>query len=89
LYLFLLTVADAEGLSFYSDPALVRILTLDSAALAQARRELLEAHLIAYEKPLYQVLSLDPPLWAPARPPQSEPVPVGAILQDLFTGKIP
>ena len=61
LYLFLLTVADGEGLSYYSDSALVRALSMTAAGLSQARSELLRISLIAYQRPLYQVLSLDVP----------------------------
>jgi hypothetical protein len=61
LYLFLVTVADAEGLSYYSDASLGRHLTLDALTLARARQQLLDAGLLAYEKPLYQVLGLDDP----------------------------
>jgi hypothetical protein len=61
LYLFLLTVADAQGLSYYSDSSISRLLALDEAAFVRARQELLAAKLIAYQKPLYQVLSLDEP----------------------------
>lgn len=60
LYLLLVTVADAEGLSYYSDRTAAALLSLQPAALAAARRELVAAGLIAYRKPLYQVLSLDP-----------------------------
>ena len=60
LYLFLVTVADGQGLSYYSDAAIGRLLPLDAARLAGARQELIRARLIAYQKPLYQVLSLDP-----------------------------
>jgi len=59
LYLFLVTVADGQGLSYYSDAGISKLLPLDEPALAQARQELIRARLIAYEKPLYQVLSLD------------------------------
>jgi len=61
LYLFLLTVADEQGLSYYSDAALVRGLSMTSARLSQARRDLVCAGLIAYQRPLYQVLALDSP----------------------------
>jgi hypothetical protein len=62
LYLFLVTVCDGEGLSYYSDRAIVELLPLvDSAALPRARQQLLAARLIAYQKPLYQVLALDSP----------------------------
>jgi hypothetical protein len=61
LYLFLVTVADAEGLSYYSDAKAARVLNMDTARLCSARQELLAAGLIAYRHPLYQVLSLDHP----------------------------
>lgn len=59
LYLFLVTVGDAQGLSYYGDQALERYLTFDLSALARSRAELVHAGLIAYERPLYQVLSLE------------------------------
>jgi hypothetical protein len=58
LYLFLVTVADAQGLSYYSDRAIGRHLQMDLAQLATARQQLVGADLLAYAKPLYQVLSL-------------------------------
>jgi len=58
LYLFLVTVADAQGLSYYSDAALGRHLRLDVLQLATARQQLVAAQLVAYQKPLYQVLAL-------------------------------
>lgn len=61
LYLFLITVADHKGLSYYADATLCRSLSMDEPRLRQARGCLIEAQLIAYEAPLYQVLSLDPP----------------------------
>jgi hypothetical protein len=67
LYLFLLTVADGQGLSYYSDAALVRCLSLSAARLSQARGDLLRVGLIAYQRPLYQVLALDWPLRGEAR----------------------
>jgi hypothetical protein len=67
LYLFLVTVADAQGLSYYSDAALVRWLSLTTARLRQARADLVRAGLIAYQRPLYQVLALDSPLGVEAR----------------------
>ena len=59
LYLFLVTVADARGLSYYSDASVVERLRMDSAILYEARRDLIAIGLIAYQKPLYQVLALD------------------------------
>jgi hypothetical protein len=62
LYLFLVTVADSQGLSYYSDAGIGKLLPLDGPALARARQELIRARLIAYEKPFYQVFSLDKPV---------------------------
>jgi hypothetical protein len=59
LYLFLVTVSDAQGLSYYSDTRCAQHLGMDIPALHAARRSLIEAGLIAYVRPLYQVLSLD------------------------------
>jgi len=60
LYLFLCTVADAQGASYYSDSAAGKLLTLSSAQLREARAELVAVGLIAYRAPFYQVLSLEP-----------------------------
>ena len=57
LYLFLVTVADGHGLSYYGDASLARRLRLDLARLARARMDLIRLDLIAYDPPLYQVLS--------------------------------
>ena len=43
LYLFLVTVADAQGLSYYSDGSLTRELKLDGLGLSKARRQLIDA----------------------------------------------
>lgn len=76
LYLFLVTVADGQGLSYYSDAALVRCLSLTAARLSQARGDLLHVGLIAYQRPLYQVLALDWPLRGEARPLGAEEISV-------------
>jgi len=77
LYLFLCTVADAQGLSYYSDARLGEILGLSGADLRAARGELRTAGLIAWQSPFYQVLSLCPG----GPPPASAPPPrVGEVL---------
>jgi hypothetical protein len=88
LYLFLVTVADADGMSWYSEAALCRVLSWAPPQLSQARTELREAGLIAYRKPLYQVLDLSAPVAAPRteRSPAGEPVAIGDILQGLLAG---
>lgn len=58
LYLLLVTVADAQGLSYYSDEKAARLLNLAGADLREARRQVVEADLVAYERPVYQVLAL-------------------------------
>jgi len=59
LYLVLVTVGDEHGLSYYSDASLARLLSLSLEEIAIARAQLLYADLIAYQDPLYQVLSLE------------------------------
>ena len=79
LYLFLVTVADGQGLSYYSDAGIGRLLPLDGPALARARQELFRARLIAYERPLYQVLALDKPAESRISTPQT----LGQILRQM------
>jgi hypothetical protein len=59
LYLFLVTVADAQGLSYYADPSLCQRLSMTCLELHQARQALMTRGLVAYQRPLYQVLALD------------------------------
>jgi hypothetical protein len=88
LYFFLLAVSDAEGLSFYADPTVARILKLSIEDVVQARARLLDAQLILYAYPLYQVLPL--PQAAKAPPPAASslgarrggpPLSLGEILK--------
>lgn len=71
LYLVLATVADAQGLSYYSDQSLQRMLGLVPAGLHAARAQLVQAGLVVYQKPLYQVLSLEEPTSLAAPAPRS------------------
>jgi hypothetical protein len=66
LYLFLVTVADAQGLSFYSEPSVCQRLSMSLAGLCQARQALIQCDLVAYRHPLYQVLALGGDARAPA-----------------------
>ena len=68
LYLFLVTVADAQGLSYYGESTLAARLHLSSEELIAARQQLVKIELIAYQAPLYQVLAL--PGTAPRMPPR-------------------
>lgn len=58
LYLFLVTVADAKGLSYYSDNTLKQQLGMQDDAIKHARCELMEVGLIAWKKPIYQILPI-------------------------------
>ena len=88
LYLFLVSVADVQGLSYYSDGALTRHLNCDGLALAAARQQLMDADLVAFAKPLYQVLALsDGPAPLVAQQPSTGEVrSVGEILRSVFEG---
>ena len=87
LYLFLLTVADAHGLSYYSDAAVGRWVKLEPAALDAAREQLIAAGLLAYRRPLYQLLAL-PRRGEPLRPGArcGEVRSVGELLRQLVGG---
>lgn len=78
LYLFLVAVADQQGLSFYGDLAICRLLKVTLADLEAARRGLVGADLVAFERPLYQVLSLPAHSTAGTRPQT-----IGEVLRDL------
>lgn len=56
MYLFLVTVGDRSGISYYSDRSVSERINLKS--VSAAGQELVDADLIAYARPLYQVLSL-------------------------------
>lgn len=86
LYLFLVTVADAQGLSYYSDNALCRHLRMDLTQLASARTQLQQADLISYEKPLYQVLSLEESLPGQNGPRLAKTQSLGEVLRRVMEG---
>lgn len=58
LYLVLVTVGDEHGLSYYAERTLARLLSLSEDGVAEARRQLIAAGVLAYAEPLYQVLGL-------------------------------
>ena len=58
LYLFLVTVGDAKGMSYYGDKSIIKYLSMDQNALDDARANLINIGLLAWQKPLYQVLAL-------------------------------
>ena len=63
LYLFLVTVADKDGVSYYGEAKVALLTGLDRSLVFEFLRELIRADLVAYRHPVYQVLSL------PDRPP--------------------
>jgi hypothetical protein len=87
LYLFLVSVGDAQGLSYYSDASLARALKIDPLKLSAVRRQLIDADLIAYQKPLYQVLDLTEKSVAPAQQSTEGPArSVADILRQALGG---
>jgi hypothetical protein len=85
LYLFLITVADAQGLSYYADRTLSQRLSMSLAQLGQARHTLITHHLLAYRRPLYQVLALEtrPPTQAPNLEPDDD-VDLQAVFEQIW-----
>ena len=87
LYLFLVTVSDAQGLSYYGAATLARRLRLSEEQFDAARQQLIELELIAYRSPLYQVLALPGTVAAPRAPAitgantGSQPVSLATLLQ--------
>ena len=87
LYLFLVTVGDARGLSYYADDAIMKHLSMDHITLEKARQNLIRIGLIAWQKPLYQVLSLDiAEKKAASRSVMDKPLSVGDILKRAMGG---
>jgi len=62
LYFFFTAVSDQQGLSFYSDSTIAVRLRLPEKAVCDARAELVTRDLIAWQRPLTQVLSLQEPV---------------------------
>ncbi len=58
LYLFLILVADASGLSYYANSTICRFLGMNRRQLEHYRQILIDKDLIVFEAPLYQVLEL-------------------------------
>jgi hypothetical protein len=87
LYLFLITVADCQGLSYYSDVSICERLGMDAPTLVCARSCLLKSRLVAYKRPLYQVLAFgDLPLTTKQNRGAGEPMSISDILGKLAGG---
>ena len=80
LYLFLVTVGDVNGLSYYGDKAVMKRLGMDQSMLQNARSNLVQNGMIAWQRPLYQVLSLDISDTA-KRSTMEQPLSLGSILK--------
>lgn len=87
LYLFLITVADCQGLSYYSDVSMCERLSMDAPTLAAARICLAKAGLVAYKKPLYQVLAIvGRTVDSKKRWGTEEPITIAEIFKELAGG---
>jgi hypothetical protein len=80
LYLFLVTVSDRYGLSFYSDDSICSLLQMPSGNYQQARTALIEKDLIDFDGTFFQVLELPPP------PGRSYHRAIGELGRNLFAG---
>jgi hypothetical protein len=98
LYLFLVTVADAQGMSYYGAATLAQRLHLSTEELDAVRAQLIELELIAYQAPLYQVLALPGtqaarrtaatvPVQAPVRENSTGPVSIAQLLDRMGRGR--
>ena len=89
LYLFLLTVADAQGLSYYADPSLCQRLSMTSTELHQARQALINTGLGRLPTPALPGLSprRSPPRGSPSTAPvaaDDEPVDIKAVFTRIW-----
>jgi hypothetical protein len=81
------TVGDSRGLSYYGDESIMNQLSMDSVTLGKARDNLIQIGLIAWQEPLYQVLSLEASFKQPvARSVLDEPLSLGDILKQAIGG---
>jgi len=83
LYLFLVTVGDAHGLSYYGDKSIIKRLSMDQSMLQMARCNLIENGMIAWQAPIYQILSLDISDTA-EKSPMGQPHSLGSILKQAM-----
>ncbi len=86
LYLFLITVSDACGLSYYGDQSIEKRLGMSAVELSEARNSLVRQRLIAWQKPLYQVLALEPRREETGLRSSSSPTSMQDILRQIAGG---
>jgi len=82
LYFFLTAVGNRNGLSFYGEEKLSKLLKMGMTELLSSRSELIRKDLIAYRAPVYQVLSL------PKKPGNPGEKRIGVETDDLPEGFI-
>jgi hypothetical protein len=87
LYLFLITVSDSDGLSYYSEESLCEQLNFKSTELWSSRLELADAELIAYRRPFYQVLRLPSDIKESFAEEKTECTHIGELLDSAMEGK--
>lgn len=86
LYLFLIIVSDAYGLSYYGNSTICRLLKMDPVEIEHCRQILIDEDLIAFEEPLYQVLELphkSSEEWAVEKAPSSSPSSFSQLVDSL------
>ncbi|AOY60488.1 hypothetical protein [Desulfococcus multivorans] len=84
--LFLVTVGDRMGLIYYGDASIMKRLSMDQSTLESARCNLIRIGLIAWKRPLYQVLSLDVHHPDVPRQTTAQPLSLGEILKKAAGG---
>lgn len=80
VYLFLVAVADKDGLSYWGDARVCGTLKLPLVELVRARDGLVRHGLVLFERPLYQVLELSA---AKAEPREGTATSLAEILAKL------
>jgi hypothetical protein len=94
LYLFLVLVADRNGLSYYSFDKICSLLQISTDQYILARNTLIDKDLIAFDGHLFQVLSLpQKPVTQPAKPlktqqdmENADPVTIRQLIRNAIGG---
>jgi hypothetical protein len=90
LYLFLVTVSDAKGLSYYGDESIMNRLSMDVVTMEKARQNLIHIGLIAWQRPIYQILSLEFSVNRPStRTVMDRPISLGDIFKQAMERTLP
>jgi hypothetical protein len=84
LYLFLVSVSDRNGLSFYSYDTICTLLELNLDEYIASRNSLIDKDLIAFDGTLFQVLDL--PRNLPDRQEKKVRFPVDKLIQQTIKG---